>query len=207
MFGHVLTQMSAKAAIKKHGSATVDAMMAEFAMLQNMSVYRPLDPTKLTPKQKRNDFLSINLIKEKHRRRRSPAKGSLPEVWHHFPNGLSDGLLLSLLIDSYEGRDVATADVVGAYLRAYMDEEVIMKFSGEFVDILLGTKPEYEEFVVYKMELKIYTYYYLMLCTAPLNLHYYGTSFSLEQSRVWVLHWTHTNHVWPTVWSKGNSAP
>jgi hypothetical protein len=37
--------MSAKAGIKKHGSAAVDAMMADFAQLQYLSVYKPLDPT------------------------------------------------------------------------------------------------------------------------------------------------------------------
>jgi hypothetical protein len=62
---------------------------------------------------------------------------------------------MSLLIDAHEGRDVATADVVGAYLRAYMNEEVIMKFCGEFVDILLGMKPEYKEFVIYENGVKV----------------------------------------------------
>jgi hypothetical protein len=64
------------------------------------------------------------------------------------PTVSSEAQLLSLLIDAHEGHDVATVDVVGACLRAYMDDEVIMKFSSEFVDILLGMKPEYEEFVV-----------------------------------------------------------
>jgi hypothetical protein len=66
-----------------------------------------------------------------------------------------DALLLSLLFDAHEGRDVATADVLSAYLRAYLDDEVIMKFCGAFVVILLGIRPEYEEFVVNKGGVKV----------------------------------------------------
>jgi hypothetical protein len=140
--------MSAKAGIKKHGSAAVNAMMAEFAQLQNLSVYEPLDPKTLTQKQKRDALRSINLIKEKRDGRlkgRTVADGRPQKVLYQkadftSPTVSSDALLLSLLIDAHEGRDVATADVVGAYLRAHMDEEVIMKFCGEFVDIFVGNE-------------------------------------------------------------------
>jgi hypothetical protein len=57
--------MSAKAAIKKHGSTAVDAMMAEFAQLENLSVYKALDPKTLSRKQKIEALRSINLVKEK----------------------------------------------------------------------------------------------------------------------------------------------
>jgi hypothetical protein len=44
--------------------------------------------------------------------------------------------MLSILIDAHEGRDVGTADVAGAYLKAYMDDYVLMKFTGASVGIL-----------------------------------------------------------------------
>jgi hypothetical protein len=47
--------------------------------------------------------------------------------------------MISILIDAHEGR---TSDVTGAYLRAKMDNVVIMKFTVEFVDILCKLKPE-----------------------------------------------------------------
>jgi hypothetical protein len=53
--------------------------------------------------------------------------------------------MLSILIDAHEGRDVATADVTGAYLRIYMDGVVIMKFTGEFVDILCNFKRNFSD--------------------------------------------------------------
>jgi hypothetical protein len=63
--------------------------------------------------------------------------------------------MLSIMVYAHEGRDVTTADVTGPYLRVDMEDEVIMKFTDEFVDILCGIRPEYEEFVVYKNEVKV----------------------------------------------------
>jgi hypothetical protein len=63
--------------------------------------------------------------------------------------------MFSIVVDAHEGRDVATADVTGAYLRAYMDDEVIMKFTGQFVYILRGIRPAYEALVVYKNGIKV----------------------------------------------------
>jgi hypothetical protein len=56
--------------------------------------------------------------------------------------------MLSIMVDAHEGRDVATADVVGAYLKAYMDEFVIMKFTGESVVILCKMNKKYIRFVI-----------------------------------------------------------
>ena len=50
-FAYMLTQMTAKAGIKKHGKAAEAALMAEFAQLEDMSVYEPIDPATLTKKQ------------------------------------------------------------------------------------------------------------------------------------------------------------
>ena len=48
VFAHVMNQMSAKAGIRKHGKAAEDAMMAEFSQMEDLNVYEPLDPKKLT---------------------------------------------------------------------------------------------------------------------------------------------------------------
>ena len=63
------------------------------------------------------------------------------------PTVSSDALMLSIMIDAYEGRDVATADIAGAYLKAYMDDFVVMKFTGESVDILCTLNPGHIKFV------------------------------------------------------------
>jgi hypothetical protein len=48
----------------------------------------------------------------------------------------NDALMLSALIDGHERRDVATADVTGAYLHADMDDYMLLKVEGPSVDIL-----------------------------------------------------------------------
>ena len=63
--------------------------------------------------------------------------------------------MLSIMVDAHEGRDVATADVVGAYLKAYMDEFVVMKFTGESVDILCKMNKKYMKYVVMEGNSKV----------------------------------------------------
>jgi len=52
-----------------------------------------------------------------------------------------------MILNAIEGRDVAFADVVGAYLHTHMTEFVAMRITGAEVDILCKLKPEWEEFV------------------------------------------------------------
>jgi hypothetical protein len=63
------------------------------------------------------------------------------------PTVSTDALMLSIIIDAFEARDVATADVVGAYLKAFMDNFVIMKFVGPSVSIQCKLNPEHKRFV------------------------------------------------------------
>jgi hypothetical protein len=44
-----------------------------------------------------------------------------------------------------ERRDIATADIAGAYLKALMDDYVIMKFTGDTVRILCEMNPTAQE--------------------------------------------------------------
>jgi hypothetical protein len=57
------------------------------------------------------------------------------------PTVSTDTLLLSIIKDAYEARDFGTADVVGAYLKAFMDNFVIMKFVGPSVRMLCKLNP------------------------------------------------------------------
>ena len=43
------------------------------------------------------------------------------------PTTALESLSITLLIDPWEERDIATADIVGAYLNAYMEDFVIAK--------------------------------------------------------------------------------
>ena len=65
VFAHVMTQMTAKAGIKKHGRAAVAALMQEFGQLENLDVYEAMDARTLTKEQRKCALRAINLVKEK----------------------------------------------------------------------------------------------------------------------------------------------
>ena len=137
--------------------------MAEFAQLEHLSVYEVLDPNTLTQEQKRGALRALNLIKEKRDGKlkgRTVADGRPQRAIYNksetaSPTVSTDALMLSILIDAHEGRDVGTADVAGAYLKADMDDFVIMKFTGTSVDILCKLNPKYTAFVTMERGVKI----------------------------------------------------
>ena len=155
-FAYMLTQMTANADIKKHGKAAEAALMAEFTQLEDLSVYEPIDPATSSKKQRQAALRALNLIKEKRDVRlkgRTVADGRPQRLLYDksettSPTVSTDALVPSIMVDAYEGRDVATADVVEAYLKAYMDEFVVMKVSGASVDVLCKMNEKYKKFVV-----------------------------------------------------------
>jgi Reverse transcriptase (RNA-dependent DNA polymerase) len=55
--------------------------------------------------------------------------------------------MYTIVVDAKERQDVATADVVGAYLNADMDTFTLMKLQGEAVDIMVQVDPTYKQFI------------------------------------------------------------
>jgi hypothetical protein len=151
-----LNQMTEKAAIRKHGKAAEAALMTEFAQLEDLEVYESLDPASLTRAQRKAALRAINLVKEKRNgtlKGRTCADGRSQRSLYDksqtaSPTVSNDALMLSIIIEAFEGRDVATADVAGAYLKAPMDDFVVMKFVGASVRILCKLNPSHERNVV-----------------------------------------------------------
>jgi Reverse transcriptase (RNA-dependent DNA polymerase) len=150
------TQMSFKQGLKQYGRAAEEALMKEFAQLQDLNVYEPVNARLLTPEQRKGALRAINLIKEKRNgilKGRTVADGRIQRPLYEksetaSPTIATDALMLSIIVDAYEGRDVATADIAGAYLKAYMDDFVIMKFTGASVPLLCDLNPKHKPFVV-----------------------------------------------------------
>ena len=152
----IMTQMSAKAGLRKHGKAAEAALMKEFFQLEALDAYEALDASSLTKEQKRLALRAINLIKEKrdgNLKGRTVADGRSQRSLYSksettSPTISMDALMLSILVDAYERRDVGIADIAGAYLKALMDDYVIMKFTGDTVRILCEMNPEHRKYVV-----------------------------------------------------------
>ena len=133
----------------------MEALLKEFGQLHKYDTFDPQRIDKLTPKQKREALNIITMIKEKRSgtikaracadgrdQRRYIAKEDVAS-----PTIQLESLIMSMIIDAKEGRDVAVADVVGAYLLANMKDYVLVKLTGKTVDIMCGVDKGYEEYV------------------------------------------------------------
>ena len=163
IFHYILNQMTAKAGITKHGKAAEEALMKEFAQLEELDVYKSVNVRTLTKEQRRGALRAINLIKEKRDgvlKGRTVADGRAQRSLFEksqtaSPTVATDTLLLTILIDAHENRDVGTADVAGAYLKALMDDFVLMKFTGDSVNILCKINPGHIKNVVLENGVKV----------------------------------------------------
>ena len=110
----------------------------------------------------------MNLIKEKRTgeiKGHTCANGSKQRLYLKenesvaSPTVSLEGLITSLIIDAYEGRDVASFDVPGAYLHAKMPNEngkqILLKIKGEFVDLMCEVNPNFKKDVIYENGMKV----------------------------------------------------
>jgi hypothetical protein len=163
IFDFVFTQMLARAGIQKHRKRAEAAMMAEFAQLEALDVYVPVDPKTLTSADKKAALRAINLIKEKRcgtlKGRtvadRRPQRSMYEKSQTASPTVANDALMLTIMIDAKEARDVATCDVAGAYLKCKIYDYVLIRFEGESVDVLCNMNPLHKPFVVFEHGKKV----------------------------------------------------
>jgi hypothetical protein len=156
--GFIFTQMSAKAGIKKHGKVAIDALYQEFLQLHDLGVFEGQDASKLSKEQRRAALRAISVIKEKRCGRikgRTVADGRPQRSLYtkeetSSPTVSTDALMMSIMIDAHEKRDVATADVAGAYLHAELDDFTLLKLEGDSVDIMCDVWEEYKKFVIFE---------------------------------------------------------
>jgi hypothetical protein len=156
--GFIMTQMTATAGIKKHGEKAVNALLMEFCQLDDKEVFKGLMASELTSSQRKEALRAVNLIKEKRDGKlkgRTCADGRSQRSLYtkeetSSPTVSTDALMMSMVIDAKEKRDVATADVVGAYLNADMPDFVVLKLVGSAVDIMCMVNPKYKKFVTHE---------------------------------------------------------
>ena len=152
----VNTQMSATKGIKLHGERAVEALLKEFAQLDNMNTFRPIKADSISKQERSKALRLINLIKEKRDgtlKGRTCADGRSQRSYISKEEAASpacsnEALMITMVVAAYENRKHATCDVTSAYLHADQDDFVVIKVQGQIVDILCAKNPGYEEFVV-----------------------------------------------------------
>ena len=105
------------------------------------------------------ELRTINLIKEERcgkLKGRTVADGSVQRGLYTkeetaSPNISNDALLMTMLVDAWEDRDVATADVGGAYLHAEMNDYTLLKLEGVLVDIMCEVNPAYKKLCAWRI--------------------------------------------------------
>ena len=153
--GLIFNQMSAKVGLKKHGERAWKALLKELKQLKDLDVFKAVHASSLTDKQKREALREITVLKEKRDntlKSRTCAdgrsqRGRYPKEETASPTMSNDSAMLILITAAIEGRDVAIADVAGAYLKADMNDFVLMKLEGATVDIMLELDPGLKDFV------------------------------------------------------------
>ena len=165
MVGIIMTQMSkldkhaqvsVNEGVKRYGEKAIAAILKEFTQLNDKQVFKPCNPNRLSAATKRKALNLITMIKQKRDGKikgRACADGRkqrryITKEQVSSPTVQLESLMLSLLIDAHENRDVATADVVGAYLLAIMNDYIIVKISGTTANIMCQVNPQYKDFIV-----------------------------------------------------------
>ena len=148
--------MSFREGLRPYGQLAEAALMKEYSQFHDLHVFEAINASLLTPAQRKAALRAINLITEKRNgdlKGRTCADGRPQRSLYDphdtaSPTIATDALMLSFLIDAYERRDVATTDVAGAYLKAFMKDFVIMKFTGKSVTLLCKLNPSHRAFNV-----------------------------------------------------------
>ena len=151
-------QVSVNEGIKRHGEKAVTAVLAEFGQLNDKQVFKQCDANNLYKAAKREALNLITMIKQKRDGKikgRACADGR-KQRWYINKDDISspmvqlESFMITILIDAHERWDVATADVVGAYLLASIDDYMIVKISGASTDIMCQVDTKYRDFIVYE---------------------------------------------------------
>lgn len=118
--------------IKRYGEKAVEAVLTEYAQLNEKGVFEPIFVDKLTTKQRK---IVLNLITMVKRKRCGKVKGRacaddrkqrkyISKEDSTSPTVHLESLILSIIVDTYERRDIATADIDGAFLLADINDFV-----------------------------------------------------------------------------------
>jgi hypothetical protein len=142
-------QYSLKKGLKIFGEKGEDAVTREFTQMHMLNVYSPLSASSLSSEDKKKALSSLIFLKEKSDgtiKARKCADGSKQR--EHYakeettsPTVGTDSLFITATINAHEERDVATADLPGAFLHADNDDFTIIRLDGILAELMVKTAP------------------------------------------------------------------
>eukprot|EP00804_Cyclotella_cryptica_P003532 CCRYP_002153-RB/>CCRYP_002153-RB protein AED:0.61 eAED:0.32 QI:0/-1/0/1/-1/1/1/0/615 len=151
-----MTQYSLKAGLKVFGEEGEKAISKELGQFHDLSVFIPMDPTKLTRQERAAALASLMFLKQKKDgtlKARACADGrkqreSTAEEEAASPTVSIESIFISCAIEASEGRCVAVIDLPGAFLHANCEDYVIMRFHGRLAELMVLVAPQiYRKYV------------------------------------------------------------
>jgi hypothetical protein len=155
------------------------AMEKELKQIHDMDGFQPKHWFELTKEERARALKYLMYLKEKRDgnvKGRGCADGRPQRVYTpksetSSPTASLAGMIMTCVIDAYEGRDVATLDIPGAFLQTRMpptEDKVHVVLDGRMAELLAKISPEtYQEYVHHK---RGQAYIYCLL-----NVALYGT--------------------------------
>ena len=144
--------------MKKFGKDADKAVLDEFPKLHMMETFILEMRETLTKQQRKRALRTIMFLKQKRDRSlrgRMCADGSVQRELYDkaeasSPTVATESVLMTAVIDAFEGRDTAVIDLPSAYLHANMKDVVHMRLTGKLAELMVATAPEiYRPFVTY----------------------------------------------------------
>ena len=124
--------------------------MEEMKQLHDLHVLQATPWDELTFQERKQALRSLIFLKQKRCGRikaRTCADGRPQRLLYEkidatSPTVKTESVILTSVIDAMEGRDVAVCDIPGAFLRAFLDEDVYMVMEGVLADIMIQIAPD-----------------------------------------------------------------
>ena len=145
----LIETFSLKRGLAKFGEKGEEAAFGEVKQLHQRECFKPIHPDDLTPRERKKVLESLIFLVEKRDGRikaRACANGSVQRAWMHkddaaSPTAAVESILLTSVIDAYEGRKIISVDIPNAFIQTPVDgdkdgDKIVMKMRGPLVDML-----------------------------------------------------------------------
>jgi hypothetical protein len=154
-----MTQHGIKRGLKVFGEAGTHAVLQELKQLHDRKVVEPKTFHDLSCKERNDSLRYLMFLKEKRCgliKGRGCADGRkqreyLTKEETSSPTVAIESVMLSCTIDAKERRDVATVDILGAFMQTDMEDTVHMVLEGTMAELLVKLDPKlYRKYIQVK---------------------------------------------------------
>ena len=148
----LVQQFNLKKGLGLFGNKAEVATLKELKQIHDMGTYVLLKASKMSRKDKMQALSSLMFIVEKRDGRvkaRKCAVGSKQRTFEGYkksdsasPTVHTDAVIITSTLDAHEGRDVATADMPGAYLHTDNNQHMVMLLRGKLAELMVQVDPK-----------------------------------------------------------------